>query len=56
MAHHGGEHEWDLTHAQVKDAYYVRRQYSLPFPIPCAPSGPCAQGISGKKASKARSD
>lgn len=32
MAHHGGEHEWDLTHAQVKDAYYVRRQYSRPSP------------------------
>lgn len=24
MAHHGGEHERDLTQAQLKEAYYVR--------------------------------
>lgn len=24
MANHGGEHVWDITHAQAKDALYVR--------------------------------
>lgn len=39
MAHHGGEHEWDLTVGQVKEAYYVRGQYSRPFATPCTHPG-----------------
>lgn len=45
MAHHGGEHEWDLTDSQVKEAYYVRGQYSRPFPIPCAHPGSYAEEV-----------
>ena len=32
MAHHGGEHAWDITAAQAKDAAYVSYLYpALPF-------------------------
>lgn len=27
MAHHGGEHAWDITAAQAKDAAYVSYQF-----------------------------
>lgn len=56
MAHHGGEHEWDLTNAEVKEAYYVRTQYSHPVPIPFAPLGPMPKRSRGTKASRASRD
>lgn len=56
MAHHGGEHEWDLTPAQVQEAYYVRRQYSRPFPIPSAPLGSVRKRYRRTKASSASRD
>lgn len=30
MAHHGGEHQWDMTHSQAQQAFYVRRQHPCP--------------------------
>lgn len=56
MAHHGGEHEWNLTHAQVKEAYYVRRQYPRPSPFPAHPMGPVPKRHMRTKASRARND
>lgn len=33
MAHHGGEHAWDINHSQAKDALYVRTLPTKPVAV-----------------------
>lgn len=49
MKHHGGEHQWDMTRAEAKEAYYVRTRKNFP-PIRRQPTAKCLSKTSRQDA------